>query len=234
MQCLCVLAQEIETKEQLSLLIVQPLLFALDVRLIYSKLSFREKICHFYCYTHVNLDMSGGSKHYTVWTATYVQPQLQVIFPFASYRLTLDIRIIRYILRLTLCTSYGHCGLSIVCLLRCESGQEAILAYCNPKLFFATVHHHHSGDPDVMRQCRRLELALMQFGWRGNVEELITREMRNELIDAEYTQESEHVVNTATATASASAATNASAAAGSQSQSQSQSRTLSHTVPRGK
>lgn len=30
-QCLCVLAQETETKEQLALLIVQPLLFALDV-----------------------------------------------------------------------------------------------------------------------------------------------------------------------------------------------------------
>lgn len=31
-QCLGVLAQEIETKEQLALLVVQPLLFALDVR----------------------------------------------------------------------------------------------------------------------------------------------------------------------------------------------------------
>lgn len=75
---------------------------------------------------------------------------------------------------------------------RCESGQEAILAYCDPKSFFARVHHHHSGDPDVMRQCRRLELALMKFGWRGNVENIITKEMRNEIVDEEYLQVAEH------------------------------------------
>lgn len=76
---------------------------------------------------------------------------------------------------------------------RCESGQEAVLAYCEPKVFLSTVRHHHSGDFDVMRQSRRLELSLMQFGWRGNVEEIITKEMRNEEIDEEYLQASEHV-----------------------------------------
>lgn len=75
---------------------------------------------------------------------------------------------------------------------RCESGQEAVLAYCNTSSFFARIRHHHSGDFDVMRQCRRLELALMQFGWRGNVEELITREMRNETIGSEYLSQAEY------------------------------------------
>lgn len=31
-------------------------------------------------------------------------------------------------------------------------------------------------DVDVMRQCRKLELALQPNGWRGNVEEEITKE----------------------------------------------------------
>jgi hypothetical protein len=42
------------------------------------------------------------------------------------------------------------------------------------------VRHHHSGDPEVRLQCRRLELALQHFGWRGHVEELITEEMMKE------------------------------------------------------
>ena len=32
-------------------------------------------------------------------------------------------------------------------------------------------------DADVMRQCRKLELALQPNGWRGNVEEEITKEL---------------------------------------------------------
>lgn len=75
---------------------------------------------------------------------------------------------------------------------RCESGQEAVLAYCNPREFLGKVRHHHSGEWDVMRQSRRLELALKQFGWRGNVEVIITKEMRDELIDEEYLQDSEY------------------------------------------
>ena len=33
----------------------------------------------------------------------------------------------------------------------------------------------------------------MQFGFRGNVEEIITKEMRDEAVGEEYYQESEHV-----------------------------------------
>ena len=54
------------------------------------------------------------------------------------------------------------------------------------------VHQNHSGDADVMRQCRRLELALKRFGWRGGVEELIAREMKNEEIDEEFLMVSEY------------------------------------------
>ena len=43
------------------------------------------------------------------------------------------------------------------------------------------VHHNHSGDPGVMRQCRRFELTLQPDGWRGNVEETITKELELEL-----------------------------------------------------
>jgi hypothetical protein len=80
---------------------------------------------------------------------------------------------------------------NVVLFYRCESGQEAVLAYCDTKSFFGSVHHHHSGDFDVMRQSRRLELALMQNGWQGNVEEWITKEMRNETLDEKYLQTSQ-------------------------------------------
>ena len=73
------------------------------------------------------------------------------------------------------------------------------MSACCEREFFASVHYHHSGtrntytdnrvvqinchilfyrlinvciaDADVMRQCRKLELALHPNGWRGNVEE---------------------------------------------------------------
>mmetsp|Transcript_12987 Transcript_12987/g.19545 ORF Transcript_12987/g.19545 Transcript_12987/m.19545 type:complete len:495 (-) Transcript_12987:1786-3270(-) len=62
---------------------------------------------------------------------------------------------------------------------RCEMGQEALLSYCDEE-FFAGVRHNHSGDLDVMRNCRKLELAIQPGGWRGNVEEQITREFYDE------------------------------------------------------
>lgn len=62
------------------------------------------------------------------------------------------------------------------------------------KTILANIHHSHSGDPGVMRQCRRLELALMQDGWRGNVEELIAKEMRNEELNEEYLRESMYAI----------------------------------------
>lgn len=73
-------------------------------------------------------------------------------------------------------------------LIRCESGQEAILALCDPEEFLQKIVHIHSGDPDVMRQCRRLELALKHNGWRGQIETLITREMKGEKLEEEYLQ----------------------------------------------
>lgn len=125
LQCLSVLAHEIETKEQMAFLVVQPILFALDI-----------------CQEAAYVTLKG----------------LQLL--------------------------YNLCY-------RCESGQEAILAYCNTKDFFGKVHHNHSGDPDVMRQCRRLELALKQHGWRGHVEELITKELKHEEIAEDYLLPSE-------------------------------------------
>ena len=74
------------------------------------------------------------------------------------------------------------------CYGRCESGQEAILTCCNPDDFIGGVVHNHSGDSDVMRQCRRLELALKHNGWRGQVETLITREMLGEALGQEHLQ----------------------------------------------
>lgn len=67
-----------------------------------------------------------------------------------------------------------------------------MLTFLNPLEFFPKVRHHHSGDFDVMRQCRRLELALKMNGWRGNVEMLIAREMKDEEVDEEYLQLSEY------------------------------------------
>ena len=37
-----------------------------------------------------------------------------------------------------------------------------------------------------MYQARRLELALKDNGWRGNVETLLTREMKGEELEEEY------------------------------------------------
>lgn len=68
----------------------------------------------------------------------------------------------------------------------CESGQEAILACCDPAELLGGITHIHSGDPDVMQQLRRVELALKHNGWRGQVESLVTREMRGEVLEEEY------------------------------------------------
>jgi hypothetical protein len=83
-----------------------------------------------------------------------------------------------------LCYRYVRCNafflmtdmITVVAGCRCEPGQQAILVVCNKEVFFKRINYHHSGDPDVMRQCRRLELALEKDGWRGNVELIITAE----------------------------------------------------------
>lgn len=70
---------------------------------------------------------------------------------------------------------------------RCESGQQAILVYLEPPEFFAQVTFHHGGDPDVMGMKRKLELALMENGWRGNVESNVTKEMFGEVLMRDVT-----------------------------------------------
>jgi len=122
-KCLCLLSQEIETKEQLSMMTAQPIMFALQ-------------IC-----------------------------QEEAIITLYSLQLM-----------------YNLCY-------RCEHGFETILMYCNTNEFFARVRHHHSGDPEVMHQCRRLELALQPFGWRGHVEEAITKEMMEERAESKRRDE---------------------------------------------
>ena len=69
---------------------------------------------------------------------------------------------------------------------RCESAQEVILVYLKPIPFFKIVRHHHDGDPDVMVSLRKLELTLMENGWRGNAEKNISREMMGLEIEPEY------------------------------------------------
>lgn len=66
---------------------------------------------------------------------------------------------------------------------RCESGQEALL-HCGMKRVLDRIKELHSGDPQILYQCRRLELALKKDGWRGNVEENIEREMKGDDIDS--------------------------------------------------
>ena len=44
------------------------------------------------------------------------------------------------------------------------------------------------GDFDVMRYSRRLQLALMPDGWRGNVERQIEAEMKNREEEDDYLQ----------------------------------------------
>lgn len=68
---------------------------------------------------------------------------------------------------------------------RCESGQE-ILIQKNVFAIIESAHMRHSGDREVMYQCRKLELSLKKDGWRGFVEELMTREMRGETLDSSY------------------------------------------------
>ena len=40
------------------------------------------------------------------------------------------------------------------------------------------IYQHHSGDFNLMRRYRRLELTLETNGWRGNVEQIISQEMK--------------------------------------------------------
>lgn len=82
------------------------------------------------------------------------------------------------------CVLYGLQVLYNFCY-RCESGQEAVLMVD----VFGTLklaHFHHSGDPEVVRMIRRLELALKENGWRGHIENLIEQEMAGIKLDPQY------------------------------------------------
>lgn len=76
---------------------------------------------------------------------------------------------------------------------RCESGQEAVLLSLeDPEESIQRWKHKHSGDPELMRQCHRLELSLKKNGWCGNVEEVIAQEMKMGYIKDEYLEDSEY------------------------------------------
>jgi hypothetical protein len=68
---------------------------------------------------------------------------------------------------------------------RCESGHESLLSTPIASVLKTTAHLH-AGNPEALRQIRRIELTLKENGWRGYVEELIEREMRGEQLEDEY------------------------------------------------
>jgi hypothetical protein len=65
-----------------------------------------------------------------------------------------------------------------ICTSSCESGQDAVRKAKVRRLIIAA-RDQFKGDFEVLRQCRRLELALEDFGWRGHVEEIIDHEEYN-------------------------------------------------------
>ena len=60
----------------------------------------------------------------------------------------------------------------------CEPGQEVVRLARVKKLIIAA-RNQFPGEFDILRQCRRLELALEDDGWRGNVETIIDKEFYN-------------------------------------------------------
>lgn len=70
----------------------------------------------------------------------------------------------------------------------CESGQNIMLGF-DIRTCIKMCYENFFGDSEVMRQCRRLELALKKDGWRGYVESLIEREMRGEKLEAHYLED---------------------------------------------
>lgn len=65
---------------------------------------------------------------------------------------------------------------------RCESGQEALLN-CDVHKIVESSRRFHSGDVEIMKQIRRLEVALTKDGWRGNAEDIIDKEMKGMSIE---------------------------------------------------
>lgn len=61
---------------------------------------------------------------------------------------------------------------------RCEGGQD-VVRRAKVRRLILTARDQFKGDFEVLRQCRRLELALEDFGWRGHVEDIIDVEEYN-------------------------------------------------------
>lgn len=66
---------------------------------------------------------------------------------------------------------------------RCESGQACVLQR-KPKILIKRIQTNFSGDVSIDTQLRRFELSLKINGWRGNVEEIIEKEMRDEDVES--------------------------------------------------
>ena len=66
---------------------------------------------------------------------------------------------------------------------RCEAGQACVLQR-KPKLLINRVKNNFSGDISINTQLRRFELSIKQNGWRGNVEEVIEKEMKDEEVES--------------------------------------------------
>jgi hypothetical protein len=66
---------------------------------------------------------------------------------------------------------------------RCESGQACILQR-KPKNIINRIRNNFSGDITINTQLRRFELSLKLNGWRGNVEEVIEKEMKDEEVES--------------------------------------------------
>lgn len=62
---------------------------------------------------------------------------------------------------------------------RCESGQTCILQR-KPKKLINKIRSNFSGDATVNTQLRRFELAIQHNGWRGNVEDIVEKEMKED------------------------------------------------------
>jgi hypothetical protein len=87
-QCLSLLAHEIETKEQLALLAVQYVFFALDVSTLLRRTHGRWFLIpvdpRTHCIGCASTDMSGGSWRGAERSEVPVQPLLQVRLPIRS------------------------------------------------------------------------------------------------------------------------------------------------------
>lgn len=67
----------------------------------------------------------------------------------------------------------------------CITGQEALLS-TQVKKVVERANHLHGGDTEVNKQIRKVQLSLKEYGWRGNVDALITHEMKDNDLESQY------------------------------------------------